>query len=51
MARTTFPITTFTDLSGSPLSLGYITVRLSTDAKSPTSSQVCTQEARIELWM
>lgn len=50
MARSAFPITSFTNAEGDPLSFGYITVRLNTDARSDTNEQIVAgKSARIEL--
>lgn len=37
-----FPLTTFTDSEGSPLSNGYLIIRINTDALSPVG-QLCSQ--------
>lgn len=43
MPRTTFPIQTFQDSEGLPLSFGYILVRLNEDAKTPDPAQIGAQ--------
>lgn len=40
-----FPITTFTDAEGNPLSNGYLILRISTDVVTPDDTQLCYQLA------
>lgn len=40
MARVAFPITTFTDPEGDPLSFGYVILTVSTDAMTPDNEQI-----------
>jgi hypothetical protein len=40
MARVNFPLLTFQDLDGTPLSSGYTLISLSSDAQSP-AGQIC----------
>jgi hypothetical protein len=40
-----FPITTFTDAEGNPLSNGYLILRISTDVVTPDDTQLCYQIA------
>lgn len=49
MSQVSFPISTFTDAEGNPLSNGYLLIRINTDAMSP-SGQICYQlQVRIPL--
>jgi len=40
MARVAFPLTTFQDSDGNPVSFGYVLVQLSEDAQTPTPEQI-----------
>lgn len=41
MARVAFPITTFQDAEGNPLSFGYVLLSISTDVNTPDPAQLC----------
>lgn len=41
MPRVAFPITTFQDADGNPLSFGYVLLIISTDVKTPDPVQIC----------
>jgi len=41
MPRVPFPVTNFTDLDGSPLSDGYLIIRVTEDTQTPDGGQLC----------
>lgn len=50
MPREAFPIQTFDDAAGNPLSLGYLLIRLSKDARTPDDGQLGAQVvSRVDL--
>lgn len=50
MAKVGFPLTTFNDSEGNPLSNGYLLIRLNKDAQAPDDTQIGSQtNSRITL--